>query len=49
MPGFLISLVTVLIIVGLLLYIARLLPIDPVVKQIITAIVIVFVVIWLLY
>ncbi len=49
MPGFLVSLLIVLILVGLLLYIAKLLPIDPVVKQIMTAIVVVFIAIWLIY
>lgn len=49
MPAFLVQLIVVLIIVGLLLYVARLLPIDETIKRIITAIVVVAIVIWLLY
>ena len=48
-PAFLIQLVICLIIVGLLLYIVNLLPMDANIKQIIRVVVIVFVVIWLLY
>jgi len=48
-PPFLIQLVITLIIVGLLLYVVNLLPIEPNIKQIIRVLVIVFIVIWLLY
>jgi uncharacterized membrane protein len=48
-PAFLIQIVICLIIVGLLLYVVNLLPIEPNIKQIIRVVVIVFVVIWLLY
>lgn len=44
----LISLVVVLIVVGLILYLLNTLPIDGTMKTIIHAVVIVFVVIWLL-
>jgi hypothetical protein len=43
----LISLVVTLIIVGLLLWLVGMLPIDPAIKQIIRVIVIIFVVLWL--
>ena len=43
-----IELLIVLIIIGALLYVAKLLPIDPTIKSIITVIAIVAVVIWLL-
>ena len=48
-PPFLIQLVITLIIVGLLLYVVNLLPLDANIKQIIRVVVIVFIVIWLLY
>jgi hypothetical protein len=48
-PAFLIQLVICLIIVGLLLYIVNLLPMDANIKQIIRVVVIVFIIIWLLY
>jgi hypothetical protein len=48
-PAFLIQLLICLIIVGLLLYIVNLLPIEANIKQIIRVVVIVFIVIWLLY
>jgi hypothetical protein len=48
-PAFLIQIVICLIIVGLLLYVVNLLPIEPNIKQIIRVVVIVFIVIWLLY
>lgn len=44
----LISLVFVLIIIGLLLYLLNLLPLDPQIRAIIHAVVIIFVVLWLL-
>jgi len=44
----LISLIIALIILGLLLYVVKLLPIDGTVKQIISAVVVVAIVIWLL-
>jgi hypothetical protein len=44
----LLSLVIVLLIVGLLLYVINLLPLDPNIRQIIQAIVVIFIVIWLL-
>ena len=48
-PPFLIQLVISLIIIGLLLYVVNLLPIDAGIKQIIRVVIIVFIVIWLLY
>lgn len=45
----LLGLVVTLIIIGLALYLISLLPIDGKIKQIIYAIVIVVVIIWLLY
>ena len=44
----LISLIIVLIIVGLLLYVADLLPIDPQIKLVIRILVVLAVVLWLL-
>lgn len=44
----LVGLVVALIIVGLLLYLIQLLPIDAVIKQIIYVIVIVAVILWLI-
>lgn len=49
MPMLLVQIIVVLIIVGLVLYVMRLLPIDENMKKIISAVVIVLVVIWLLY
>lgn len=49
MLSILITVVVVLLIVGLVLYLMNLAPIDPRIKQAITAIVIVFCIIWLLY
>jgi len=43
-----ISLLITLILIGLLLYIVGLLPIDATIKRIIQAVAIVFIVIWLL-
>ena len=48
-PPFLIQLVISLIIIGLVLYVVNLLPIDAGIKQIIRVVIIVFIVIWLLY
>jgi hypothetical protein len=44
----LISLVVVLIVIGLLLYLLNLLPLDPQIRVIIHAVVIIFVILWLL-
>ena len=44
----LISLVVVLVVVGLILYLLTLVPIDPTMKKVIHAVVIVFVIVWLL-
>lgn len=43
-----ISIIVALIVIGLLLYVVNLLPLDGTVKRIIHAVVIVFVVLWLL-
>jgi hypothetical protein len=48
-PGFLIEVVVVLVIVGLLLWLLSQFPIDPTMHRIIRAVVIVFVVLWLVY
>lgn len=44
----LVSLIVFLIIIGLLLYLVNMLPIDGTIKNIIYVVVIVFVIIWLL-
>jgi len=49
MIAVLVTVVVVLLIVGLILYLMNLAPIDARIKQAITAIVIVFCIIWLLY
>ena len=43
-----VDLLIALILLGLLLYIVGLIPIDPTIKKIITAVVIVLVVIWII-
>lgn len=44
----LIEIVIGLIVIGLLLYLVQMLPIDPAIRQIIRAVVIIAVIIWLL-
>lgn len=44
-----IQLLVSLIVIGLLLYVVNLLPLDPVVKKIIQAVAICLIVIWLIY
>ena len=48
-PPLLFQIVISLIVIGLLLWVVSVLPIDAGIKQIIRVVVIVFVVIWLLY
>jgi len=46
--GFLIQLIVVLIVLGLLLYLVSLLPLDAVIKQIIHVLIILVAILWLL-
>jgi hypothetical protein len=48
-PAFLVQILISLIVIGLVLWVVSVLPIDAGIKQIIRVVVIVFVVIWLLY
>ena len=48
-PGFLVEIIILLIVIGLLLWLVNILPIDAQIKQIIKVIVVVVIVIWLLY
>lgn len=48
-PPFFINLLVVLIVMGLLLWVVSLIPMDPTIKQIIHVVVIVFVCLWLIY
>jgi ABC-type glucose/galactose transport system permease subunit len=48
MPGTLINVVILLIILGVVLYLLNLLPVDPQLLQIIRVIVILFAILWLL-
>jgi hypothetical protein len=48
-PYFLVQLLVALIVIGLLLYVVSIIPMDPTIRQIIRVVVIVFVCIWMIY